>query len=133
MGVDAPGFRDDVGGQRVEVGGLELGGLAIGEDVADDRVLAFERGERLLVGFVLAGLGLLRLVGETELVEEDFSQLLGRGDVERAVGVDVDGFRQLVDLDLQLVADDAKRGGIDGDALHFHADEHRQQRAFDFA
>ena len=45
--------------------------------------------------------------------------------------MDVDRFRELVDLDLQLVADDAERRGIDGDALHFHADEDGQQRAFD--
>ena len=105
MGVDAAGFRNDVVRQRVEVGGLEFGGFAPGEDVGDDRVFAFERGERLLVGLVLAGLGFLRLVGEAEVVEEDFAELFGRGDVERAVGVAVDGFREFVDLLLEFDAD----------------------------
>ena len=38
-------------------------------------MFAFEGGERLFVGLVLAGLGFLRLVGEAELVEEDLAEL----------------------------------------------------------
>ena len=45
----------------------------------------------------------------------------------------VDGGDLPVDLDLQLLADAAERVGIDGDALHFHGHEDRQQRTLDGA
>ncbi len=94
-------------------------------------MFAFERGECLFVGLVLPGLGFLRLVGEAEFVEEDFAELFGRGDVECPSGVALDGLRQSVDLLLEFHADVLERVRVDGDALHFHADEHGQQRAFD--
>jgi hypothetical protein len=116
MGVDAARFRNDVAGQCVEIGGLEFGGLAPCKDVVDDRVLAFEGGEGLFVGLVLAGLGFLRLVGEAELVEEDFAELFGRGDVEGTVGVFVDRFRKFVDLLLEFRAD-GRRGRLGSMAM----------------
>ena len=73
MGVNAPRLRDDVGRQRVEISGLQLARFPPTENVGNDRVFAFERGERLLVGFVLAGFGLLRLAGERKMVEQNFA------------------------------------------------------------
>ena len=131
LGVDAAGFFHDVAGQGIEVGALELGGLAVFEDLVDDRVLAGEGRQGLLVGFELAGLGLLRLVGEAELVEEDLAELLGRVEVEGAAGEDGDRLGELVDPLLELAADLDEGGGVDGDAFHFHTDEDRKERALD--
>ena len=43
----------------------------------------------------------------------------------------VDGLGIVVDLDLQLVADDAQGCGINGDAFHFHGHQYGKQRTFD--
>ena len=93
MGVNAACRWHDVLWQRVEIGRLELGGFAPCEDVTDDRMLALKGAKRLLVSFVLAGLGFLRLVDEAEVVEEDFAKLFGRGDVEGSAGVLLDALR----------------------------------------
>jgi hypothetical protein len=102
-----------------------------GENVGDDRMLPFQRRERLLVRLVLAGFGFLRLVRQAQLVEQDLAQLLRRGDVERAVRMAVDRLCQPIDLDLKFVANHGQRGGIDGDAFHFHRHQHRLQGSLD--
>ena len=43
----------------------------------------------------------------------------------------MNGFHQAIDLDLQLVTDDAQSRRIDRDSFHFHGDKHRQQGPFD--
>ena len=73
MRVNPPGLSDDVSGQGIEISRLELGGFPISEDVTDNRVLAFERGEGLLVRLVLAGLGLFRFIRESEFIKKDLA------------------------------------------------------------
>ena len=73
MRVDAPGFRDDVVRQGIEIGGLELRGFSPSQHIGDDWVLALQCGEGLLVRLVLAGFGLLRFISQIELIKKDFT------------------------------------------------------------
>ena len=92
---------------------------------------AEEGGEGLFVGLVLAGGSFLGLVQQLQVIEEDLAELLWGGDVEGCAGVGFDGFRELVDALLKIDADILERAGIDGDALHFHADEDGEEGGFD--
>ena len=132
MGVDAAGLRGDVVGEGVEVGGLDFGCLAVGEDFLDDGVNTEQGGEGLLVGFVLAGFGFLGLIQELEVIEEDLAELFRGGDVERGAGVGLDRFRELVYGLLEVDGYGLEGFQIDGDSLHFHADEDGEEGRFDF-
>ena len=90
--VDAAGLGVDQVRQRVEVGVLQLGQLAPGLDLLDDRVLVADLGEDAGVGRE-AGLA-AALAGQAELLEEDRADLLRRADRELLPG-------QLVDLRLE--------------------------------
>ena len=54
----------------------------------------------------MAGLGLLRLVVELEVLKKDLPELFGRGKVEGGAGVLLDRGGQRIDLELQLVSDE---------------------------
>ena len=95
-------------------------------------MLALKGAKRLLIGFVLTGLGFLRLVDEAEVVEKNFAELFGRGDVEASARMLLDALREPVNLLLQFHADRCECTGVDRDAFHFHAREHRQKRRFNF-
>ena len=90
--VDAARLGVDQLRQRVEVGVLQLGQLAPGLDLLDDRVLVADLGEDAGVGRE-AGLA-AALAGQAEVLEEDAADLLGRADRELLPG-------QLVDLLLE--------------------------------
>ena len=67
--MDAAGLRVDQVGEGVEVGALQLGQLAPGLDLLDDRVLVADLGEDAGVGRE-AGFA-AALAGQAELLEED--------------------------------------------------------------
>ena len=71
-------------GQRVDVGALELGELAVLDDLGRERMWSGEFFEDVGVG-AGAGLGFLD-DRQPQLVEQDFRELLGRVDVERVAG-----------------------------------------------
>ncbi len=130
-GVDAAGFQLDVIWEGIEVCGFQFRSLAPGKNFLDDGVHAKEGGECLLVGLVLAGFGLLRLVEEVQVVEEDLAELLGGAEIEGGAGVAFDCFCELVNGLLEIDADGIEGIRVDGDAFHFHAHEHREQRTLD--
>ena len=80
--------------------------------------------QRLLVGRVLPGLGLLGFVGKLEFIKQNFTQLLGRIQIKLHA-------RQLVDLGaitLDMLAEfDGKprqRLGVDAHAFVLHVHQH---------
>ena len=73
--------------ERVEVGGLELGELAVFEDEGGDGVVLGEFFEDVLRGGDDLALAVLHGLGEEHLVEEDVAELLGRVDVEAVAGL----------------------------------------------
>ena len=91
-------------------------------------MLGGQRGQGLLVGGVLAGLGLLGRVADLEQVEEHLPELPGRVQVERGPGEAIDGLLGLVHLFRKLPGELRERGGIHPDALELHAHEHGNQR-----
>src|SRR6266542_1584826 len=76
-GVHTASRRPYRGGQRIRVSGLELGALAVFEQVPHDGVIGGQRDERLFVSGVLAGARLFRPVGNPEPLEQDLPELLG--------------------------------------------------------
>ena len=101
------------------------------EHLGHDGMQRRERGERLLVGRVLAGLGFLRVLHQRELAEEHLAQLARRADVERRAGVLVDGRLQPRLFRAQLLADFLERDRVEPDAFVLHRGEHGQQRRLD--
>ena len=72
--------------QRIEVGGAELGELAVLEDERGDGMVLGEFFEDVLRGGDDFALAVLHGLGEEHLVEEDVAELLGRVDVEAGIG-----------------------------------------------
>ena len=117
--------------QRVEVGVLQLGQLAPGLDLLDDRVLVADLGEDAGVGRE-AGFA-ATLAGQLELLEEDAADLLRRADRELLLG-------QLEDLPFEGVDPLAEAGadlgqalGVELQPLAFHRREDVDQRQLDLA
>ena len=125
-GVDAA-----IGGngirQRIDVSREELARFAVLEHLGNDGMERRERGERLLVGGILAGLGFLRVLAEGEFAEEDLAELLGRADIEGGSGVLVDGGFQPREVGAKFFAHVFERDGIEADAFVFHGGEDGQQ------
>ena len=127
-GVDAP-VAGHERRQRVEVGGLDLGALAVLEHLGHDRVVGGEVAEDLGIGGVEAALGALEPVGgEPQHVEEHVAQLLGGVDVEVLAGLRVDLLDHRVDLCAELGGLRREHAGVDPQAQALHLGEHRQQR-----
>ena len=84
-GVDAA-FGVDELREGVEVGGLELGELAVFEDEGGDGVVLGELFEDVLRGGDDFAFAVLHGLGEEHLVEEDVAELLGGVDVEAVAG-----------------------------------------------
>ena len=131
VGVDALVVGGDVVGEGVDVGRLELGGLAIEEDVGGDGVLDGEEGEGLLVGGVLAGFCFFRFVDQFEFFEEDFAKLFGGVEVEFLSGGGGDGLGEVVDAVGEVDADFGEEVGVEGDAFGFHLHEDGEEGGFD--
>ncbi len=115
--MNAPGAGKDRLGQGIDVGALELRGLAVGEEVAHDLVFGGESGEGLLGGLILSGLGLLGLVVEVEALEENLADLLGRIEIEGRAGRLIDGLLVFGDAGGEEFAGLGEGGGIDADAF----------------
>jgi len=131
VGVDASTVRLDVVGEGVDVGGLEFGGLAVGEDVGDDVVFVGEGLEGLLVGFELAGFCFLGLFDEFHFTEEDFAELFGGVEVEFLASFAVDVGGEVIECFFEVGADGGEGFGVEGDALGFDLDEGGEEGEFD--
>ena len=118
-------------GQRVEIGVLELGQLAPGLDLLDDRVLVADLGEHPGVGRE-AGLA-AALAGEAEILEEDGADLLRRADRELLPGQLVDLLFERVDPLAEPGADLGEPLGVELQPLALHRRQHLDQRQLDLA
>ena len=116
-------------GQRVEVGVLELGQLAPGLDLLDDRVLVADLGEHARVGRV-AGFA-APLAGQAELLEEDATDLLRGADRELLPGQLVDLLFQGRDPLAEAGADLGQALGVELQPLALHRGEDVDQRQLD--
>ena len=126
-GVDAA-FRVDEVGQRIQVGGAELGELAVFEDERGDGVMLGEFFEDVLRGGDDLALAVLHGLGELHLVEEDVAELLGRVDVEAISGLGVDALGEGVHLDGEARGHGGEDAGVDADAGLFHSQEDGDER-----
>ncbi len=126
-----PVSRVDQVGQRVEVGVLQLGQLAPGLDLLDDRVLVADLLEHPGVGRE-AGFA-AALAGQLEFLEEDAADLLRRADRELLAGELVDVLLQLVDPLAEAGADLGEALGVELQPLAFHRREDADQRQLDLA
>ena len=124
--------RADELGQGVEVGALDLGALAVLEDVGHDLVVAGEVGEDLGVGGVEALAGLLEAGGgQAHHVEEDVRELLRRVEVELLPRLGADGGDHGVDLGAEarcLLGQDVR---VAPEALALHLQQHEGERHLD--
>ena len=130
-GVDAAGLGVDQVRQRVEVGVLQLGQLAPGLDLLDDRVLVADLGEDAGVGRE-AGFA-APLAGQAELLEEDAADLLRRADRELLLGQLEDLLLQRLDPLAEAGADLGQALGVELQPLAFHRREDVDQRQLDLA
>ena len=137
-GVDAA-FGVDQLRQRVEVGGAELGELAVFEDERGDGVVLGELFEDVLRGGDDFALAVLHGLGQVHLVEEDVAELLGRVDVEAVAGrlaggawaaspAGEDALGEGVHLDGEARGHGGEDGGVDADAGLLHAQEDGDER-----
>ena len=123
-GVQAAGRGTEQRRQRVDIGGLEFGKLAVLQHQARDFVVfgeAFEDIDRRRDRLAFA---VLHRLGQVELVEENVAELLGRIDVEFDAGEPVNFFGLGVNLALQAGRHFGESAGIDLHAGLFHAGEH---------
>ena len=86
--------------------------------------------EHLLGGGVLAGLGLLGLAVELQMVEEDFAHLCGRGGVERLAGQFMALTLQFVNLCGEVHRVVVEGLHIDACAGYFHSGKHLDEGKF---
>ena len=129
--VDAARGGVDQVRQRVEVGVLELGQLAPGLDLLDDRVLVADLGEDPGVGRE-AGFA-AALAGQPEILEEDCADLLRRADRELLPGQLVDLLFESVDPLAEAGADLGEALGVELQPLALHRRQHLDQRQLDLA
>ena len=122
--------RVDVGLERIRVGRFELGQLPPVEHAGRQIVLGRKVLENVGAGGIGPGLALLPAF-QTQLVEQDFTKLLGRADIEGLA-------RKFVNLGLKPRhflrerVGHARQGiAVDLNTVHFHLGEHRHQRAFE--
>ena len=117
--------------QRVEVGALELGEFAVGDDLLGDWMRGGECGEHRRVGREAGLRALLRR--QAELVEEHLGKLLGRVDQELAAGELVDLGAQGVDAAFRIRREPREHVAVDADTHALHAREHGHERHLDVA
>ena len=131
--VDASCVRIDELGECLDVGAEQFLQAPVFQYFFYDRMSAPQAFERFLVGDILSRLGFPGLVCDLQPVEQDFSHLFGRGDVEVCSG-------QCVDLLLDVFQTLAEVRGrlfqcfrVDAHPVSFHVDEHGHQGHFDVA
>src|SRR5659263_275387 len=127
--VEAPGVGVGQPGKRLEVGSRQLGQLAVGLDLFDDRVPVPQVLEDGGVGGI-TGFGLFPR-RQPQFFKQDGGELLGRVDVEIIFA------GELVDLVAELVepvgyarSQLAQAGQVDADADALHAGQNADQRHF---
>ena len=126
-GVDAAVARHERG-ERVEVGALDLGSLAVVQDLGHDSVLVRQVAEDLRVGGVEAALGALEAEGgKPEHVEEHVGELLRGVDVEVLPGGGVDLLDHALDLRVELGRLGGEDARVHAEAHALHLGEHRQK------
>ena len=115
--------------QRVEVGALELGELAVLDDLLGDGVDGGEHREHGCIGRV-AGLGLLA-VRQTHALEEHLRELLGRVHQELTAGQLVNLGAKQVDVAGGIRREPGQHAGVEPDADALHARQNRHERHLD--
>jgi hypothetical protein len=128
--MHAAGFRVDHARQLVGVGALQLGQRAVFEQQLGQRVVERQFGQHFFVGRRAAGGGFL-LHRQAELAEQDFAQLLRRGEVERLASQFVSLGFQRHDLLADFVALPGEYFAVDQDAGALHLPDHLPGRQFD--
>ena len=121
----------DLGQQPVDIGGLELGQFAVGEDVVDDRMVFAQPVEGVGVGGK-AAFGLFA-GGQSEPVKEHLPELLGGVDVEFSAREEVDPSGQLREVGVQLAAVIGQPLLVEREAEGLHRGEHPRERNFDLS
>jgi len=130
-GVDAT-VTQDVGRQCVEVGGLDLGALAVLEDVGHHVMAGGQVREHLCVRRVEARTRLLETKGgQTEHVKEYVTELLRGIEVEVLPRLVLDVSDHLANLDAQLARLLGEDGRVDGESRALHGGEHGEKRHLD--
>ena len=130
-GVQPPGAGVQQRRQRVNIGRLQLGELAVVEHHARNFVLAGQPLQHIHRGRNGLALAILDRLGQVQLVEQHVAQLLGRIDVELEARLVVDLARLGLDLALQPLRHFRQHIAIELDAGLFHARQHRHQRQID--
>src|SRR3989338_6419276 len=112
----------------LDIRGEEVLQFPILEDV-DDRVLvAYLFKLALASGALTPGRALLTIRGELHLVEQDFTELLGRTDIELASSGLIDGLLYLGQVGPIFFGESRKRCRIDKDATLLHRPHNRDER-----
>ncbi len=127
-GVQATGAAVHQGGQRIQIGGLDLGQLAILGQMIHDGV----RAAKLLHDAGIGGKAGLRPLwrGQPQLDKEHLGQLLSRVQVERVAGGLVNPFLQIAHALRQFLGHALQKGHVQSHAMALHLDEHRDQGQF---
>ena len=116
-------------GQRVDVGRLDFGELAVAQDERGQLVNLGELLEHLRVG----GISALRLLlrRQAQDLEQDMTELFGRVDVELLAGKLDDPRAQGIDVALRALADLVEVRDVDRGARALHRGKHRDKRQID--
>ena len=126
-------LRVDLGGEGFDVGGEELGELAVFQDHIHHGVLPAHFIQHACSRGVMAGGGLLAPVGwdQSQALEEHIRELLRGVDVEGSSGCLVDLPLQGGHAVLQLHREGCEELLIQGDPRHFHVSQHGNEGHFD--
>ena len=115
--------------KRIDIGGLDLGILAILQDKSGDLVIVGQLAKNLCVGGIAATR--LLAVRQTHYLEQDMGKLLGRIDVELLARKLPNARTQGIDLDLGFGAKIGKLALVDGHAAALHDGKRRNKRQVD--
>ena len=115
--------------EAVGIGGFQLGEHPVVHDGGDNGVASLQLFQHIGVGGV-AGFGFLHR-RQSQFFKQQLSQLLCGIDIEGAVGIGEDQFFTVGNPPGEHIAELLQLLAVNGDALPFHAEEHRAQGQLD--